>query len=206
MHPQQHEQDAFESDQPLSAPLDGFAMLERVVFTCIVEKVMGERDLKGGPLAQRVGVGGTWLGILLMLFAPGHPPLAPEDYAVSDVTEEQEWLRDLLLSHAEPGSEAAQILASILARRSLEGGHLWEDLGLPDRPTLTSLMSQYFPDLASRNVDNMRWKRFFFRQLCEAEGMAHCTSPTCCTCPDVDKCFEPGSAEAMIARSKQAPK
>lgn len=179
--------------------------LERLVFTSVVRKTLTERDLKDGSLAQRLGVGGTDLGVLLMVFAPGHPRLSPADYTVVDVSEEQSWVRDLLLDACPPRGEASRLLAGILARRSMEGGHLWEDLGLPDRATLTALMNQFFPDLAARNVDNMRWKRFFFRQLCEAEGLAHCTSPTCSACPDVDKCFEPGSAEAMIARSKAAP-
>jgi hypothetical protein len=36
--------------------------------------------------------------------------------------------------------------------------------------------------------------------------MSHCTSPTCSNCVDVEKCFEPESAEAMIARAKTAPR
>ena len=51
----------------------------------------------------------------------------------------------------------------------------------------------------------MRWKRFLYRQLCEEEGMSHCTSPTCSSCIDVDKCFEPQSTEALLARAKHAP-
>lgn len=191
--------------QPLTEQFGVTATLERSVFTCVLEKVLAERDRKGGSLAARLGVGGTSLGILLMLFVPGHPVLAPEDYVMEDVSEEQAWVRDLLLADAVVGSEAARVLAAILARRSMEGGHLWEDLGFPERSMLTYAMNQYFPDLAARNVDNMRWKRFYFRQLCVAEGLMHCTSPTCCTCPDVDRCFEPGSAEAMIARSKSVP-
>lgn len=190
----------------LAAPwFDYGGALARTVFSSVAEKVLAERDIKGGSLAQRIGVGGTDLGVVLMIFVPGHPVLAPDDYAVADVSEEQAWIRDLLAADAAPSCEAARLLTGIVARRSMEGGHLWEDLGLPDRATLTRLMNQYFPDLAARNVDDMRWKRFFFRQLCEAEGLAHCTSPTCCTCPDVDKCFEPGSAEAMLARNKAAP-
>lgn len=178
---------------------------ERLIFSSIAEKTLAERDLKGGSLAHRMGLGGTDLGVVLMMFVPGHPVLVPEDYALADVSEEQVWVRDLLAANASPNCSAARLLACMIARRAMEGGHLWEDLGLPNRSTLTHLMNQYFPDLAARNVDNMRWKRFFFRQLCEADGLSHCTSPTCCTCPDVDNCFDPQSAEAMIARSKSAP-
>lgn len=181
------------------------ATLEALAFTCILQHALAERDLRGGGLACRIGIGGTALGVLLMLYVPGHPVLTPDDYAQNDESAEQGWVRDLLLAHAEPGCDASRVLAFVIARRAMEGGHLWEDLGLSDRPMLTSIMRQFFPELAARNVDNMRWKRFFFRQLCEAEGLAHCTSPTCCTCPDVDLCFEADSAEALIARSKSAP-
>lgn len=181
------------------------ATLEDAAFTCILQKTLALRGLCGGGLARRIGIGGTALGVLLMLYVPGHPVLAPDDYAQEDEGEEQAWVRDLLLAHAEPGCEASRVLAFLIARRSMEGGHLWEDLGLPDRTMLTSIMRQFFPDLAARNVDNMRWKRFFFRQLCEADGLSHCTSPTCCTCPDVELCFEPGSTEALLARNKTAP-
>ncbi|MBL8565136.1 MAG: nitrogen fixation protein NifQ [Hyphomicrobiaceae bacterium] len=180
-------------------------VLERTVLCSVLEKGLGERDLRGGTLARRIGVGGTSLGVLLMLYVPGHPVLVPDDYVQQDVSEEQAWVRDLLMAYTTPDNETSRVLAHIIARRSIEGGHLWEDLGLPDRPMLTSTMRQFFPDLAALNVDNMRWKRFFFRQLCEAEGMAHCTSPTCCTCPDVERCFEPGSVDALMARAKTPP-
>ena len=78
------------------------------------------------------------------------------------------------------------------------------DLGLPDRPTLRLVMERHFAPLAARNR-NMRWKRFFYRCLCEEEGMSHCTSPTCCDCPEVAVCFEPDSAEQMMALAKRAP-
>lgn len=177
---------------------------DRLVLTAVIERALSERDLKGGRLADRVGVGGTALAVMLMLFAPGHPVLAPEDYVQRDGSEEQGWVRDLLVAGMTEDTETTRWLAAIIARRAMEGAHLWEDLALPDRPTLTRLMERHFAPLAARN-SGMRWKRFFFRQLCEVEGLSHCTSPTCCACPDVDLCFEPGAAEALIARQKSAP-
>ena len=57
--------------------------------------------------------------------------------------------------------------------------HLWQDLGLPARGELTALMRRNFPTLAARNVKDMKWKRFLYKQLCEAEGIYTCRAPSC---------------------------
>jgi nitrogen fixation protein NifQ len=182
------------------------AAFDRTVLTAVLEKALGERDRHGERLARRVGVSGTALGILLMLNVPGHPVLAPEDYAPADTCEEQTWVRDLLTRNISTDLEISKWLAAIVARRAMEGNHLWEDLGLPDRAALTRLMNVHFAPLATRNALDMRWKRFIYRTLCEEEGLVQCTSPTCGACVDVGSCFPPGSAEALIAQSKQAPR
>ena len=171
----------------------------------MLEKTLAERDKIGGPLAERIGIGGTALGISLMLVLPDHPVLARDDYVQADACEEQAWIRDLLLRNATRADAMTPWFASIVARRAMEANHLWEDLGLPDRSSLTRLIGRHFGALADRNTNNMRWKRFFYRVLCEEEGYSHCTSPTCASCSDVEKCFEPGSAELAIARAKFAP-
>lgn len=178
---------------------------DTMVVTCILEKALGERDRLGGSLARRVGIGGTALGVLLMLHVPDHPVLGPDDYRAADECEEQAWVRELLERNVSGGNNSRG-LAAMVARRALEADHLWEDLGLPNRAALSKLMQRHFEPLAARNAGaQMRWKRFFYRQLCEEEGLSHCTSPTCSNCPDVPRCFAPDSAEAVIARSKQAP-
>lgn len=188
-----------------AVPAEGGAF-DRMIMTAILEKALSERDMRGGPLASRIGIGGTQLGVLLMLYAPDHPVLAPEDYAQEDQAEEQAWVRELLLDHVAQDTPLGGWLASIIARRAMEGSHLWEDLGFPDRATLTAVMERHFGTLAARNTNGMRWKRLFFRLLCEEEGLNHCTSPTCCTCSDVERCFTPESAEAMIAKAKAPPR
>lgn len=181
------------------------AEFDSMVIGCLVRKALAEKAELGGHLGRRLGVGGTALCTLLLLVAPDHPLLVAEDYVPQDACEEQAWVRSLLLRNVSTDLELSRWLAAIVARRAMEGSHLWEDLGLPNRDALTRLLQRHFAPLAIRNVNNMRWKRFLFRLLCEDEGLVHCTSPTCCSCPDVDKCFEPSSAEAMIARAKQAP-
>lgn len=190
---------------PATAMLDdeGIA-LDRLAFKCVLEKCLGERDKFGGRLADRTGVAGTKLAILLMLNIPGHPLLAPEDYEAAAELEEQGWVRDLLQRNASMDLEITPWLAEIIARRAMQANHLWEDLGLPNRDVLNKLMARHFTPLFESNQGRMRWKRFFYRALCEEEGLSHCTSPTCADCEDVERCFEPDSVEGQIARSKRS--
>lgn len=199
-----------EADASMASGIAGAAMLgdefDRMVLTGMLAKALGERDRIGGRLARRMGLGGIPLAVLLWTHIPGHPVLAPDDYVASDECEEQDWVRDLLLRNLTDDNPVSRAVAAIVARRAMQSDHLWEDLGLPNRPALTKLMQRHFAPLAALNEGGgMRWKRFLYRQLCEEEGMSHCTSPTCSTCIDVDKCFEPQSTEAMLARAKQAP-
>ncbi|MCM2332315.1 nitrogen fixation protein NifQ [Geopseudomonas sagittaria] len=122
------------------------------------------------------------------------PPRAEEcDALRAELLElrRDEWqeLRDLLLG-ARRGREAEEeALASIVAAACLGGGHLWHDLGLNSREQLRELLEYNFPQLASRNVNNMRWKKFFYKQLCEQDGGYVCRSPTCEDCPTYHDCF-----------------
>ncbi len=193
------------SGAPNAAPAADDAALDSLVARCLVHKALAERGDDAGSLARRIGIGGSALCTLLLTVAPDHPLLVAEDYVPSDTSEEQTWVRNLLLHNVSTDLELSRWLAAILARRAMEANHLWEDLGLPNRGALSRMLQRHFAPLVIRNVNDMRWKRFFFRVLCEDEGLVHCSSPTCSACVDVDRCFEPGSAEAMIARAKQAP-
>lgn len=105
---------------------------------------------------------------------------------------EEEWeqLRDLLLTHGRgnnPATEAA--FAALIAAGCLGGDHLWRDLGLASRADLKALLIYNFPDLAARNIQNMRWKKFFYKQLCEQDDAYVCRAPTCEQCPTHQDCF-----------------
>jgi nitrogen fixation protein NifQ len=53
-------------------------------------------------------------------------------------------------------------------------------------------MLQYnFPELAAKNEKDMKWKKFLYKQLCEAEGLYLCRAPSCDVCIDYSKCFGP---------------
>ena len=115
-------------------------------------------------------------------------------------------LIDLLIEHgsAAAGSKAdITLVAETVALACLGDNHLWQDLGLPSRDALSLLIGRWFPALAARNADNMKWKKFFYRQLCLKEDILICKSPSCAGCPDVGLCFGPETASPVqLAEAK----
>ncbi len=124
------------------------------------------------------------------------PPLLTQSLE-EDLREEllnlrrDEWdeIRTLLLSGCPQPNAETETIATVVAAACLGGDHLWRDLGLHSRQQLRELLFYNFPELAARNVQNMRWKRFFYKQLCEQEGGYVCRSPTCEQCSTYNDCF-----------------
>lgn len=98
-------------------------------------------------------------------------------------------LLQLLLDHRAVADEHHRNVAHLVATACMGGDHLWQDLGLPGRKALSTLLSRHFPTLAAKNSGDMKWKKFFYKQLCEREGINACRSPSCAACSDYDKCF-----------------
>lgn len=97
----------------------------------------------------------------------------------------------LLLDHrALPGAESERVARWIAAAAMLEN-HLWQDMKLTSRAELSQLIQNHFPTLAARNTGNMKWKKFFYRELCERAGVPVCKSPRCAACRDYAVCFAP---------------
>ncbi len=67
--------------------------------------------------------------------------------------------------------------------------HLRQDLGLFNRGELNRLLARHFPALHAGNVNNMRWKKFFYRRLGELEGFSLCAAPHRSVCADFASCF-----------------
>jgi nitrogen fixation protein NifQ len=82
-------------------------------------------------------------------------------------------------------------MAKIVTAACMANDHLWQDLGLWSRSDLSQLMQTNFPELAARNVHDMKWKKFIYKQLCEREEIRICRAPSCEVCADYDKCFGP---------------
>lgn len=111
-------------------------------------------------------------------------------------------LLDLLRDHADPsaGTQAEMdAVAWAMACASLGDQHLWQDLRLASRAELTQLIVHWFPALAARNTDNMKWKKFFYKQLCVREGLLICKAPTCGVCTDHGVCFGPEEAPVGVS-------
>ncbi len=104
--------------------------------------------------------------------------------------DEHQELNQLLLKNADNSLPFSTEMAAVISAGCLGSKHLWHDLGLPERPLLSQLFSDYFPDLFALNVSNMRWKRFLYRQLCENGGDYVCRSPSCETCLSYNECFD----------------
>lgn len=111
---------------------------------------------------------------------------------MSSRKDEVDDLMTLLMEHADPstGPEAERHhIAWLIACASLGDAHLWQDMGLPSRDALSWLIRRWFPALAACNVDDMKWKKFLYRQLCVKEEILICKSPTCADCSDLTLCF-----------------
>jgi nitrogen fixation protein NifQ len=100
----------------------------------------------------------------------------------------------ILLSHLPlaPGHRdlyASVWLAHILAARAAHPGHLWVAMGLSERPQLSAAIRRHLPSLAEANQQNMRWKRYLYKQVCDRNGGTMCKAPNCGVCSDYSLCF-----------------
>lgn len=126
----------------------------------------------------------------LLLFVPT-PELLRRQALRGDEIEE---VVGLLLDHVDEtaGSAADRAeVAGIVALACLGDNHLWQDLQLAHRGELGALLWRWFPRLAARNTGDMKWKKFFYKQLCERAEIHACRAPSCAVCSDHAHCFGP---------------
>jgi nitrogen fixation protein NifQ len=100
-------------------------------------------------------------------------------------------LRHLLLEHRAGQRRSERWVAELVCAGCMGHDHLWSDLGLISRSQLTHLMRSNFPTLAAQNTQNMRWKKFLYKMLCESEGLYICRAPSCEVCSERPICFAP---------------
>ena len=101
-------------------------------------------------------------------------------------------VRDLLRSHTSVNDDSPPVslwLSKILAARAALPGHLWIAMGLFERPQLSASIRRHLPTVFATNDKNMRWKRFFFKQVCDINGGSLCKTPNCGECSDYAICF-----------------
>jgi len=147
-----------------------------------------------GALPPGWGLPAPVFAALLEHHFPGYPyPLAVavEPSAGRSRQAEVADLEYLLVEHRAGRSISELWMAAIVAGACLGNDHLWQDLGLWNRADLGRLMHGNFPSLAARNVHDMKWKKFLYKQLCEADGVRVCRAPSCEVCTDYQDCFGP---------------
>jgi len=187
--------------RPMADAFDGH-VLACLLATALVEVESGEASI-----TEATGLGVAALIDLLDTWFPGAPRarFRLDGVAAPVVEMEEDLLRDLLESHRDDGAgPAGAVLAAWIARRAMKPDHLWQDLGLFDRGELNRLLARHFPGLHAGNTANMRWKKYFYRRLCEAEGFALCTAPSCAVCGDFASCFGAEDGESRMALTRRA--
>ncbi|QOZ23702.1 nitrogen fixation protein NifQ [Bradyrhizobium sp. CCBAU 51753] len=175
-------------------------------FDChVLASILAAASMDGGPLPEKAGLSGYELAALLEHYFPSVGVKISEQLLAfkCDENDEIAMVRDLLLKQRSTEGRIGGWLAAMIARRAIEPGHLWEDLGLRNRGELSRLLSRHFAPLAARNNNNMRWKRFFYRSLCEDEGLVMCTTPICTQCNDFNLCFGEESGESRMAERRR---
>ncbi len=97
----------------------------------------------------------------------------------------------LLMAHRAHDGDEVEWLAHAIASACMGGDHLYQDMGLPNRQALSDLLSRHFTRLFEKNVGNMKWKKFFYKQLCDQAEVRVCQAPSCQVCDDYLNCFGP---------------
>ncbi|NNM83174.1 MAG: nitrogen fixation protein NifQ [Burkholderiales bacterium] len=149
------------------------------------------------PFVPGLGMGAEDFSHLLAARFPGFSPpaawrvLQQKPIETKGPLQEFDDLLQLFFEHMAADDRKNREVAHLLASACMGSDHLWQDLGLPSRSALSELMSQYFPGLAEKNRADMKWKKFFYRALCEREGIRICKSPSCASCLDHQNCFGP---------------
>lgn len=186
---------------PVAADVEQDQNFDRHVLASILAVAAAE----GGSVAERSGLSPPDLSALLAQWFPSAHDVVAAWSAQAGQAEDEEvaMVRDLLLAQRSSKNELSGWLAGMIARRAMEPNHLWEDLGLRERPELTRLLMRHFAPLAVRNTKNMKWKRFFYRMLCEDDGFVMCTTPVCTQCNDFDLCFGEESGESRMAERRR---
>lgn len=172
------------------------------VYACSFAIAIGEAYSTGQNVSDAIGLDRAALEAIATSFLPAAAGFITFDAEPLIIArdEEEAQLLELLRRFRADDSIQTQWIISIVTRRAMAPRHLWQDLGLRNRDELSALIKRFFPHLAARNVDNMKWKKFFYRKICELEGFSLCAVPTCRECADFDACFGEEEGESALAR------
>jgi nitrogen fixation protein NifQ len=186
---------------PADAAVEDDASFDRHVLASILAVAAMEE----GAVAEHAGLASRDLITLIEREFPSARDVIPAWCAPADRAEDEEtaMVRDLLLANRSVDSDISRWLSAMVARRAMEPNHLWEDLGLRDREELTRLLDRHFAPIACKNTKNMKWKRFFYRSMCEDDGFVMCSTPVCTQCADFNRCYGDESGESRLAQRRR---
>ena len=88
-----------------------------------------------------------------------------------------------LLQESACNEFAKSALASYIATKAFESGHLYTDMNLGSRIELNKLMTDNYPLLAAKRPADKRWKKFLFDEIGSI-------APACYGCKDTGNCFK----------------
>ena len=146
-----------------------------------------------GALPQRLGLSAEMFKMMTTRYFPAThwQESAPSGkaYPEGDNPEIEE-LVELFLEHRSNRDDSELILARIMAMGCQASDHLWHDLGFWSRADLSAMIRENFPTLFDKNVHNMKWKKFFYKQMCmDLDATYQCRVPSCSVCVDYRECY-----------------
>ncbi len=162
------------------------------IYACM----LSSGQISTGVMPDDFGLGTAEFNQLLAMHFPLMKKFNIVDSQYSNNIQREDECNDVyrLLVSYRAGISVSEIwMAKIIAIACQGQDHLWQDLGLWSRTQLSELLMCNFPELASKNIYNMKWKKFLYKQLCITEGIYTCRAPSCEVCTDYDHCF--GSEE-----------
>lgn len=172
---------------------DQVTIEDRHLFACLLAVAAQEPY----DTATALGLDDNDLSAILEDYFPGVDRALLVQYSKPTAERSAERNRELLailLSHLPIESGNRKLhnsvrLAHILAARAALPGHLWVAMGLFERQELTAAIRRHLPSLVVANHQNMRWKRYLFKQVCDRNGGMMCKAPNCGVCSDYELCF-----------------
>jgi nitrogen fixation protein NifQ len=184
--------DLMQNQKPSAHGLYGELMSHAAGLPCdeLYAQMIASQAADVGALPPGLGLEPAEFSALLARHFPGFKMAVRFETDTPDPRAlERDDLLALLLESA--AAESGQWMAKIVTSACMANDHLWQDLGLRSREYLSRLMTQNFPTLAAKNIYDMKWKKFLYKQLCEREGINACRAPSCEYCTDYLKCFGP---------------
>ncbi len=154
-----------------------------------------------GLAAGRLRAPGPTLGLAPERFAAmlaHYRDHADREYALVDppaALDEFDDLVRLFIDHRAHDGPEIEWLAHVIACACMGNDHLYQDMNLPNRQALSDLLRTHFTALFDKNTGNMKWKKFFYKQLCERAEVRACSAPSCQVCSDYANCFGPEEPE-----------